>query len=134
MPRLQRRDGRCPAVASKLRVLRWGMCSGGAGPAYRSRPLQQNMALPRRVEGATRKLEGRCDVEPTVATAEKRMAKASVRNWLKGTALATDFGVPLRKAAEFVFKWGTNVPRAHPLNVHAQRVAEAIRDETNGRF
>jgi TRAP-type transport system periplasmic protein len=65
---------------------------------------------------------------------EEGMAKAGVRNWLKGTALATDFGVPLRKAAEFVFKWGTNVPRAHPLNVHGQRAVEAIREETNGRF
>jgi TRAP-type transport system periplasmic protein len=62
------------------------------------------------------------------------MAKASARNWLKGTALAVDFGTPLRKTAEFVFKWGTNVPRAHPLNVHAQRAAEAIRQETSGRF
>jgi tripartite ATP-independent transporter DctP family solute receptor len=65
---------------------------------------------------------------------EEGMAKAGVRSWLTGTALATDFGDPLRKAAEFVFKWGTNVPRAHPLNVHAQRAAEAIRHETNGRF
>jgi TRAP-type transport system periplasmic protein len=62
------------------------------------------------------------------------MAKATARNWLKGTALAVDFGTPLRQAAEFVFKWGTNVPRAHPLNVHAQRAAEAIRRETNGRL
>jgi TRAP-type transport system periplasmic protein len=57
-----------------------------------------------------------------------------VANWLKGTALATDFGLPARQAAEFVFKWGTNVPRAHPLNVHAQRAADAIREETSGRF
>jgi tripartite ATP-independent transporter DctP family solute receptor len=62
------------------------------------------------------------------------MAKASARNWLKGTALARDFGLPTPKAAEFVFKWGTNVPRAHPLNVHGQRAAEAIRNETDGRF
>jgi TRAP-type transport system periplasmic protein len=56
------------------------------------------------------------------------------RNWLKGTALAVDFGAPVRSAAEFVFKWGTNVPAAHPLNVHAQRAADAIRQETDGRF
>lgn len=56
------------------------------------------------------------------------------RNWLKGTALAVDFGAPGRSAAEFVFKWGTNVPAAHPLNVHAQKAAEAIRQETDGRF
>jgi TRAP-type transport system periplasmic protein len=55
-------------------------------------------------------------------------------NWLKGTALAVDFGAPARETAEFVFKWGTNVPAAHPLNVHAQRAAEAIRRETDGRF
>jgi len=56
------------------------------------------------------------------------------RHWLKGTALAVDFGAPVRSAAEFVFKWGTNVPAAHPLNVHAQRAADAIRQETDGRF
>jgi TRAP-type transport system periplasmic protein len=61
------------------------------------------------------------------------MAKASTRNWLRGTALATDFGTPRWNAAEFVLKWGTNVPRAHPLNVHAQRVAEVITERTDGR-
>jgi TRAP-type transport system periplasmic protein len=62
------------------------------------------------------------------------MAKATARNWLKGTALASDFGAALQKTAEFVFKWGTNVPRAHPLNVHAQRAADLIRRETDGQF
>jgi TRAP-type transport system periplasmic protein len=62
------------------------------------------------------------------------MAKAAARKWLKGTALASDFGSPLQKTADFVFKWGTNVPRAHPLNVHAQRAADLIRRETDGRF
>jgi tripartite ATP-independent transporter DctP family solute receptor len=51
-----------------------------------------------------------------------------------GTALATDFGRPSQQDAEFVFRWGTNVPRTHPLNVHAERAAEAIRRDTDGRF
>src|SRR4029453_7660945 len=62
------------------------------------------------------------------------MATSSASKWLMGTALATDFGRPLRQVAEFVFRWGTNVPRTHPLNVHAQRAAEAIRRETDGQF
>jgi len=62
------------------------------------------------------------------------MATSSARRWLTGTALATDFGRPSRDVAEFVFRWGTNVPRTHPLNVHAERAAEAIRRETDGRF
>lgn len=62
------------------------------------------------------------------------MSTAGGSRWLMGTALARDFGRPLRQAAEFVFKWGTNVPVTHPLNVHAQRAAEAIRQETDGRF
>jgi len=37
-------------------------------------------------------------------------------------------------AAEFLFKWGTNVPESHPLNVHARKAADAIKQETNGRF
>ena len=62
------------------------------------------------------------------------MATSGGSKWLKGTALAKDFGRPLGQAAEFVFRWGTNVPRTHPLNVHARRAAEAIRRETDGRF
>jgi TRAP-type transport system periplasmic protein len=62
------------------------------------------------------------------------MAKAGARSWLKGTALASDFGLSHRRAAECVFKWGTNVPRAHPLNLHAQRAADAIRQDTDGQF
>ena len=37
-------------------------------------------------------------------------------------------------AAEFMYKWGTNVPETHPLNVHARKAAEAIKQETNGKF
>jgi tripartite ATP-independent transporter DctP family solute receptor len=64
------------------------------------------------------------------------MAKEIVRSWLKGTALAGDFGQPLERAstAKFVFRLGTNVPRSHPLNIHAQRAADTIRRETNGEF
>ena len=62
------------------------------------------------------------------------MAKAGARSWLKGTALASDFGLSHRRAAEYVFKWGTNVPRAHPLNLHAQRAADAIGQDTDGQF
>src|SRR4029453_7559892 len=62
------------------------------------------------------------------------MATAGASKWLMGTALATDFGRPSRQVAEFVFRWGTNVPRTHPLNTYAQRAAEAIRSETDGRF
>src|SRR5215471_11183328 len=44
--------------------------------------------------------------------------------------------LPLRfaNAAEFVYKWGTNVPETHPLNVYARKAVEAIKQETNGRF
>jgi len=62
------------------------------------------------------------------------MAKTGARSWLKGTALASDFGLSHRRAAEYVFKWGTNVPRAHPLNLHAQRAADAIRQDTDGQL
>jgi TRAP-type transport system periplasmic protein len=62
------------------------------------------------------------------------MATEGGSKWLKGTALARDFGRPLRQAAEFTFRLGTNVPATHPLNVHAQRAADAIRRETDARF
>src|SRR5689334_23775048 len=53
---------------------------------------------------------------------------------LAGAGLSS--AVPLRRAqaAEFTFKWGTNVPESHPLNVHAKQAAEAILQETNGRL
>ena len=43
---------------------------------------------------------------------------------------------PLRyaMAAEFVFKLGTNVPDAHPLNVYARKAADEIKQATDGRF
>ncbi|MFE1599547.1 TRAP transporter substrate-binding protein [Methylobacterium sp. ID0610] len=43
--------------------------------------------------------------------------------------------VPLRyaRAAEYVFKLGTDVPEAHPINVHARKAADAIKEQTNGR-
>ena len=54
---------------------------------------------------------------------------------LAGAALAGS-ALPLRyaHAAEFTYKWGTNVPETHPLNVYARKAAEAIKQETNGRF
>jgi hypothetical protein len=48
------------------------------------------------------------------------------RRRFTGTALAGGavFGsaLPMRwaNAAEFVYKWGTNVPETHPLNVHGR--------------
>ena len=39
--------------------------------------------------------------------------------------------LPLRyaqAAAEFTFKWGTNVPETHPLNVYARKASEEIKE------
>jgi tripartite ATP-independent transporter DctP family solute receptor len=49
---------------------------------------------------------------------------------------AISAAVPLRKAnaAQFSFKWGTNVPETHPLNVYARKAAEEIAQVTDGRF
>jgi len=59
------------------------------------------------------------------------------RRLVLGAAAATfaGFGIPLRhaKAAEFTFKLGTDVPDTHPLNIHANKAAERIAKETNGR-
>jgi tripartite ATP-independent transporter DctP family solute receptor len=51
-------------------------------------------------------------------------------------AAAVGCALPLRHAhaAEFVFKWGTNVPESHPLNVFGSKAAEEIKAATNGRF
>lgn len=52
-----------------------------------------------------------------------------------GAGAAIGAALPLRyaRAAEFTFKWGTNVPDTHPLNVHARRAAAELREATNGR-
>ena len=51
---------------------------------------------------------------------------------LTGTALAA---TPLRyaRAAEFTFKWGTNVPESHPLNVHGRAAVAELAKQTEGR-
>lgn len=38
------------------------------------------------------------------------------------------------RAAEFVFKFGNNVPETYPLNVRVMQAAERIRTATGGRF
>ncbi len=38
------------------------------------------------------------------------------------------------QAAEFVFKYGNNVPATYPLNIRVSQAAERIRTATNGRF
>lgn len=50
-------------------------------------------------------------------------------------AAALAGATPLRfaRAAEFTFKWGTNVPESHPLNVHARAAIKQLTEETNGR-
>jgi len=50
-------------------------------------------------------------------------------------AAALAGATPLRfaRAAEFTFKWGTNVPESHPLNVHARAAIKQLAEETNGR-
>src|SRR4051812_48709956 len=70
----------------------------------------------------------------------REMSRGTTRRRFTASALASGamlgFGVPLRRAnaAEFIFKWGTDVPETHPLNVYAKKAAEAISRETNGRF
>ncbi|MFO1137427.1 MAG: TRAP transporter substrate-binding protein DctP, partial [Rhodoblastus sp.] len=53
-----------------------------------------------------------------------------------GAAATIGAATPLRyaRAAEFVFKLGTNVPDSHPLNVYARKAAEEIKQATDGRF
>ena len=63
-------------------------------------------------------------------TISRRRFTASAGGVLLGSALPLGWA----NAAEFVFKWGTNVPETHPLNVYARKAAEAIKQETNGRF
>ncbi len=51
-----------------------------------------------------------------------------------GAALGAPLPLRWAHAAEFVHKWGTNVPESHPLNVFGRQASEAILKETDGRF
>jgi tripartite ATP-independent transporter DctP family solute receptor len=48
--------------------------------------------------------------------------------------LAFRIGRARAQAAEFVFKFGNNVPETYPLNIRVTQAAERIRTATNGRF
>lgn len=52
-------------------------------------------------------------------------------------ASASTLVLPMRKAfaqrAEFSYKYANNLPVAHPMNIRAKEMTEAIRDETKGR-
>ena len=65
------------------------------------------------------------------------MPQINRRQALLGTAaLATVPALMLprtARAAEFTYKFGTNVPATHPLNVRAMEAAERILKETNGQ-
>jgi TRAP-type transport system periplasmic protein len=60
------------------------------------------------------------------------------RRALARTALAAPMAFAIGRSnaqgAEFVFKFGNNVPETYPLNVRVKAAAERIRSATNGRF
>lgn len=58
------------------------------------------------------------------------------RRTLLATAAVT--ALPLRagaqKPAEFTYKYANNLPVAHPMNIRAKEMADAIRTESGGRL
>jgi tripartite ATP-independent transporter DctP family solute receptor len=59
------------------------------------------------------------------------------RKMLVGAAAGVSAFAILRypaRAAEFIYKYGNNVPATHPINIAAQRAADRIRTETSGRI
>jgi tripartite ATP-independent transporter DctP family solute receptor len=65
------------------------------------------------------------------------MTDPTRRRFVQGTAalsLAGLAGLPLRaRAAEFTYKFGSNLPATHPLNVRMQEAAAKILEESGGR-
>ncbi len=61
----------------------------------------------------------------------------SRRSLLRSAAAASVLGAaPLRQAfakAEFTYKYASNLPAMHPLNIRAKEMAAAVLAETNGR-
>ena len=65
------------------------------------------------------------------------MGRVTRRKFLGTAAVASvaSFGILTRRgeAAEFNFKFGTNVPDTHPLSAAARATTDQIREETDGR-
>jgi len=65
------------------------------------------------------------------------MGRVTRRKFLGTAAVASvaSFGILTRRgaAAEFNFKFGTNVPDTHPLSVSAKATSDKIREETGGK-
>jgi tripartite ATP-independent transporter DctP family solute receptor len=59
------------------------------------------------------------------------------RTVIRGAAAAAALAVPMRGAfaqkAEFTYKYANNLPVAHPMNVRAKEMSDAIRTDTKGR-
>jgi tripartite ATP-independent transporter DctP family solute receptor len=78
-------------------------------------------------------LFGRASRSLTSATGEEGM-KITRRKLLAGTgALAVPARYALAQAAEFSYKYANNLPVAHPMNLRAKEMADAIHAETKGR-
>ena len=54
-----------------------------------------------------------------------------------GAASAVSLGIPFHSVraqqSEFTYKFASNMPMAHPINIRAKQVADAVRAETAGR-
>lgn len=62
------------------------------------------------------------------------MTRRTFATILAGATVSAALPLRYARAAEFTFKIGTNVPAAHPLNVHLSKAAEKVKTETSGRF
>src|SRR5262249_470272 len=65
--------------------------------------------------------------------------KLTRRSLLKAGALMSTMPVPVLvsspgRAAEFVYKYGNQVPANHPMTVFAEKAADRIKEETGGRL
>ena len=59
------------------------------------------------------------------------------RRGLVGSAAGVAFAAPFvarAQQAEFTYKYANNLPLAHPMNIRAKEMADAIKAETNGRI
>src|SRR5262249_39547812 len=69
---------------------------------------------------------------------EATMTKPTRRRFLAAASGAVIAAAAIRTrpagAAEFIFKFGNNVPETYPLNVRTRAASERIREATGGRF
>lgn len=63
-----------------------------------------------------------------------RISRRALLSGASAFAGASVFSIGRARAAEFTYKYASNLPATHPMNIRANEAADKIKAETGGRF